>query len=296
MNASVKPVNESLTERWLSRSGTIFTLTWLCLGGGTIAVGWWYRDEGYLSAGSGLGYWLGIVGGSAMLLLLTYSLRKRWRLLRRTLPIKWWFQLHMTLGIAGPLCILFHSNFHLGSLNSTVAMVCMLLVAGSGIIGRYIYNRIHFGLYGERIRLRQTLSDFQTLQRELATLAATEKQRIFCDKLFAAVEQMVTRQQQGSWLSLWRERRRARRLSAALHQFILQLDNHHARQQRPAQELEQVRRRIQQDYAVLEAILRRLPGLQLFERLFSLWHVIHIPIFVLMIITAIIHVVVVHMY
>lgn len=288
--------NSSLATRWLDHSGRIFTVSWSLVTGAALAGGWYLRDEGYLSAASGLGYWLGIIGGSCMLLLLTYSLRKRLPLLRRALPIRWWFQLHMTLGIVGPLCVLFHSNFHLGSLNSTVALTCMLLVAGSGIVGRYIYNRIHFGLYGERIRLRETHADFQALQQDLAALASNEKQRQFCNKLFASVEQLVQRQEQAGLFSFFGERRQAKKISRALQQFISLLDRDHNRRGLSATDLQQVQQRIQRDYSVLIAILQKLPGLRFYERLFSLWHVVHIPIFVLMIVTAVTHVVVVHMY
>ena len=298
MNASFTPQtdNSPLRERWLSQSGRLFTIAWLIIGGGSLGAGWYLRDEGYLSADSGIGYWLGIIGGCGMLLLLTYSMRKRMKLLRRALPIKLWFQLHMTLGIVGPLCILFHSNFHLGSLNSTVAMVCMLLVAGSGIIGRYIYNRIHFGLYGERIRLREAVADFQTLQQELAALACTTKQRTQCDNLFDSFEDFVARRERNSGLSYWRDRREVQAFGKSLQRFIASLDMENRQRPGTAEQLDRMHQRIQQDHAILMAILRKLPSLQLYERLFSLWHVIHIPIFVLMIITAVIHVVVVHMY
>ncbi len=39
----------------------------------------------------------------------------------------------MFLGITGPLLILPHPTFHVGSLNADVALSCMLVVAGSGI-------------------------------------------------------------------------------------------------------------------------------------------------------------------
>ena len=290
------PDPASISTRWLAYSSRWFTPAWVTLSAVSLGLGWWFRDEGYLSAANGVGYWLGITGGCAMLLLLTYSLRKRWRLLRRTFPIKWWFQIHMTLGIAGPLCILFHSNFHLGSLNSTVALVCMLLVAGSGIIGRYIYNRIHFGLYGERIRLRQALEDFKALHTELEALSVTEKQRAFAAKLFTDIENLVERQQQAGWLGLWRERRHTRKISSALQHFIEVLEQQHRQRSNSPTALADIQGRIHQDYAALLVMLQRLPGLRLFERLFSLWHVIHIPIFVLMVATAVVHVVVVHMY
>ena len=116
--------------------------------------GWQHRDDNYLSAETGTGYTLGIVGGSLMLVLLLYPLSKRIELLTRFIPIRYWFGIHMLFGIIGPVLILFHSNFQTGSTNSTVALTCMLLVAGSGIIGRYIYTRIHHGLYGTRVTLK----------------------------------------------------------------------------------------------------------------------------------------------
>lgn len=300
MNTAVAPTisseTASISARWQAYSSRLFTVTWVSIVTVLLGLGWWFRDEGYLSAASGAGYWLGIVGIGLMLLLLTYSLRKRWRVLRRTFPVKWWFQIHMTFGIVGPVCILFHSNFHLGSLNSTVALICMLLVAGSGIVGRYIYNRIHFGLYGERIRLRQAVEDFKSLHSELATLAVTEKQQSFGIKLFAEIEKLVERQQDAGWLSLWRERGRVKKISIALQQYIDALDRYHSKRSNSPLALADIHNRIQQDYAALLAMLQRLPGLRMFEGLFSLWHVIHIPIFVLMVATATVHVVVVHMY
>ena len=45
-----------------------------------------------------------------------------------------------------PTAVLLHSGFELGSTNSTVALVCTLSVAGSGIVGRVVYIRIHEAL------------------------------------------------------------------------------------------------------------------------------------------------------
>jgi hypothetical protein len=52
----------------------------------------------------------------------------------------------MIMGIGGPLLILMHSTFQVGSLNAAVALYSMLLVAGSGVVGRFIYVRVHRGL------------------------------------------------------------------------------------------------------------------------------------------------------
>ena len=301
MNSQVQIHPSSVSDRWLSGGGKIVGGIALLLTALIIVFGWLIRDEGILSAESGLGYGLGIIGCSLMLLLLTYSLRKRLSLLRRFLPVKFWFRLHMAFGIVGPLCILYHSNFHLGSLNSTVALVCMLLVAGSGIVGRYFYNRIHFGLYGEKIKLQQALEDFKVLKSEISQLVVNAKQQQFCDKLFHAVEELVSAHRaSSSMLGFVRARRKARHIEQALSKFIVNLQQRKNSQEQSlaasTTSLAVVNRDIGDSYAVLVAILHKLPGLQLFEKLFSLWHVVHIPIFILMIITAVTHVVVVHMY
>jgi len=294
MMTSLNTSNQ-LTHKWLARSSKIFTLLWFALVAAVIALGWWLRNEGYLVAENGAGYWLGIIGGSLMLLLLTYSLRKRVRFLKRALPVKWWFQMHMALGVIGPVCILFHSNFHLGSLNSNVALVCMLLVAASGIIGRYIYTRIHTGLYGERIRLRETLAEFRILFSDLSALAVTQPQRKLAEDILKAVTQIVTEAEQKRSVSRKQNRQRIQKINQDLGRLVNSLEQSH--KTLPATvELTQAHTRLQEDYQALLLMLRKIPGLELFERMFSLWHIIHIPIFVLMIITAIIHVVVVHMY
>src|SRR5256886_465789 len=116
-------------------------------------LGWNTQTARYISPNRGVGYWLGIIGGSLMLLLLVYSLRKRWTWLSFLGSTPSWFRFHMVLGIAGPVCILYHANFGIGATNSNVALFSMLTVAISGLIGRYIYVHIHHGLYGRKLEL-----------------------------------------------------------------------------------------------------------------------------------------------
>ena len=146
-------------------------LQWFLLLALLITFGWLIRDYGLISPEEGIGYWLGITGGTMMVLLLMYPLRKRFRFLHILGATRHWFRLHMIFGLLGPLLILYHSNFHLGSFNSRVAFYAMLLVAGSGIIGRHFYAGIHRGLYGRKTNLRelqQYLADSIEKSRGLA--------------------------------------------------------------------------------------------------------------------------------
>jgi len=119
------------------------------------------------SPASEVGYWMGVVGGSCMLFVFLYPLRKRVSALRRWGGIKPWFFAHMTCGVLGPLIIITHSGFHIGSFNAGVALFSMLLVAGSGIVGRFIYVRIHHGMSGAHWTLAELQNAVGTTSAEV---------------------------------------------------------------------------------------------------------------------------------
>ena len=58
----------------------------------------------------------------------------------------------------GPLLILLHSNFQVKSLNAGAALYSMLIVALSGVVGRFIYARVNRGLHGEQTNFRELQS------------------------------------------------------------------------------------------------------------------------------------------
>ena len=156
--AAAATVAAAAPRRLINGASVFFVLTCALL-----LIGWSTQTERYISPKRGIGYALGIIGGSLMLLLLLYSLRKRWSWLRFLGPTPAWFRGHMVLGILGPLCILYHSNFSTGATNSNVALFCMLTVAGSGLIGRYIYAHIHHGLYGRKLQLGELRARAESL-------------------------------------------------------------------------------------------------------------------------------------
>lgn len=265
--------------------------------GGMLAWGWVNRDEGFITPERGLGYWLGVTGGSMMLLLLTYSLRKRNRFLHKIFKLPRWFQFHMTFGIIGPVCILFHSNFHIGSLNSTVALVSMLIVVASGMIGRFLYTNIHYGQNDEKIKLTKLIRNLNQAKLELLGLCASSEQKQFVERLFGEIIRIAKQLALSNRIFITgKDRRRIEKITAALQKFMGNLTVTSEGRGITNPGLSRAHQLIQRDIVTLLSVLRRLPRLRFFERLFSLWHVLHIPFFVLMLVTAITHVVVVHMY
>jgi hypothetical protein len=252
--------------------------------------------ERYITPQRGLGYWLGIAGGSMMLLLLVYSARKRYSWLRWMGGIPEWFQFHMTLGVVGPLLILFHSNFHLGATNSNVALICMMVVAGSGVIGRYIYTRLHASMDGhedtlEQLkavgeRLRSQTTSIQFLPGLLESIEGIEQRMIRPPKNPVAKFLHLFTGGVRSAIARWQARREiTRSIQYARRQDKVIAAN--------AQRIAQVAYR----YADrrFEAG-RRANEYQLYARIFSLWHVLHIPLFFMLLIAGIVHVVAINVY
>lgn len=94
-----------------------------------------------------LGHLLGIIGALFMLLLLLYSLRKRFRFARKWGNLNTWLQAHIFLGFTGPLLVLFHTVFKVNGIVA-IAFWSMVLVVLSGIVGKYIYELIPRSLSG----------------------------------------------------------------------------------------------------------------------------------------------------
>jgi hypothetical protein len=84
---------------------------------------------------------LGIVGGVLLLLMYLYPLRKKWKWLSKKGKTKNWLDYHILMGLVGPVLITFHSSFKLRGVAGW-AYWSMIAVVASGIVGRYLYNRI----------------------------------------------------------------------------------------------------------------------------------------------------------
>ena len=291
-NPQPRPQLQPAKKRWLTPV-SIFSVTILAL----LLLGWFVPTERYITPRRGIGYALGIIGGSMMLLLLLYSARKHVRWLKFLGPTVAWFRYHMILGVLGPLCILYHSNFGLGATNSNVALFSMLTVAGSGLIGRYIYARIHHGLYGSKLSLGELTTGadglrahsgaFAFLPQLVTRLESTEKKLLTVGPHLPVLG--VAKLGVVAMLSIesrWQLRSYVRRglRSAAKTSPVIATERKRLR--RTA--FTYIDRRL--------AATRRVAGFQVYERLFSLWHALHIPLLFILIAAGIVHVIAVNVY
>lgn len=253
------------------------------------------------------GYNLGLAGGIMMLILLLYPLRKRVKLFQKIGILPTWFKWHMVLGILGPLVIIFHSTYHVyipfihptGSPNAAVAMLCMLLVSGSGTFGRLFYTKIHHGLYGRQATLKE-------LQAEMEETEDVQSMFNFAPGVEKALVEFQVRSEKYSkessynFIQFIKVGFQASSLSRILPKEVHLIMQAQAKQfnfddaQLANMEMKCL------DYQLkirsyLKAV-RDTAQFHTYERLFSWWHVFHIPLVYMMVFSAFYHVYAVHAY
>lgn len=258
---------------------------------------WRFSRLGLFKAGDDIGYWMGVAGGVAMLMLFSYPLRKYLRFMHRWGQVKWWLVVHMTLGIAGPLLILLHSTFHVGSMNAAVALYSMIVVALSGVIGRFIYVRVHRGLDGERTTLRelQTRAGFDHSEARSklqfaptveARLMAFEQRELHAQPGWRTTLRQVAVLPGQQWLTY-------RACVSELREPLNAIARH---RQWSAEELARHTRQSRKLVRRYLTGIVRVAQFTAYERVFALWHIAHVPFVYILVISAIVHVVAVHAY
>jgi len=301
--AQLGPMTE-IPARGVARSGTEKLLRWLWWTGlgllGFLLLVFAYlifRGPSPYRPGDDLGYNLGLVGGLLMLSLLVYPLRKRLRFMDRWGQMRFWFRYHMIAGVVGPLLVLFHSTFRLGSMNGSVAFFAMVLVAVSGLVGRFLYRHIHRGMHGQQLTMADAESDLRACAEDVRTVFGEYPEIMqalndFRASSFAELDGMLPR-----LIRFMTLRYRGRRLAFEVRERLKRAMRKAKRDQRLTRPQRILTYRLAKEKATayVDAVCS---GSQLssWERMFSLWHMVHIPFLYLLVVSGIVHVVAVHMY
>jgi hypothetical protein len=219
----------------------------------------------------------GVLGATAITVgVVTYSLRKRIRPLARAGKLKYWLEVHIFLCSIGPALVLFHSSFHVGGLIA-IAFWSMIVVALSGVFGRYVYVRVPRTVHGQFAslagvqqerevlveRLRKDLGPQMEQVERLLNSAVRPPTTGFVRALFAAARFDLVR------------RATRRRLGALLRTLEL-----------PAATRAEVTRLLEQQLELEQSLSVMVP----FQRLFRYWHLLHLPLAIVMFIVVGLHI------
>jgi hypothetical protein len=259
---------------WLFSRGSSFYLTPLAERA---------HHDGYWlwKPGGRYGHTLGIVGSTLMVLMLSYSLRKRVSALRRLGPLSRWLDVHIYFGVAGPLLVVLHSSLKVQGLVA-LSFWSMVAVALSGVLGRYLYLQIPRTRAGDEIALDELLRRDRVLSERLQRLLHVDASRL------AALDNAAGLA--GGRPTLWRLLRDM--LFGAAHErgevrrFVR--EHGHALPASLARELEALARE-------KAATRRRILIWDRTHELFHYWHVLHKPFAVVMYLFMAVHIVVAYM-
>lgn len=269
-----------LRPRWGER---VLSVAVLLAAIAALVYGWITREDPWLDPEDGIGYWLGIAGVTMMGILLIYPLRKRSPKLRAIGSVGFWFRFHMLLGLLAPLTILYHSRFTWGSLNSGMALTAMIIVASSGLIGRFLYSRVHRGYSSRTIAIRDLKRDMDSLLDDLehehiGDIHVIEMLHDLEDRALAAGRSFWTGAR--SFIGL---RLRALRLSYEIRSHLEDPDSQHRHELLVGLD----------DF--LRAV-RRASSFAFYSRLLRLWHYLHLPLFFILVAAIVLHIIAVHQY
>ena len=239
-----------------------------------------HPDYWRLKPGGTWGRVYGMAGAALLVTMLVYSVRKRLRLLRNAGSLRVWLAFHIFCGVVGSLLILLHTSFKFGGVVS-ISFWSMVVVALSGVLGRYLYRQIPRARTGDELSLQQAQDEEETLGRWLRDLGIPASAMGHLDQIArqgpsvdAGLLMLLVRLPFDDLRLRWRLlgfRRSLRGVPRRLRKRALRLAGRRAR------------------------LARRIVLWKRLQQLFYYWHVLHKPFAFLMYLFLIVHVAVVTM-
>ena len=258
-------------------------------------IGWGVSKEINFLNGGDFVYNTGLIGGILMLLTFVHSFVKRSLYLGKLINSTYSYYFHVICGACGALLIVMHSNFDFRSINSSVAVASMAVVIIAGAMGRYLYTQFTLSLHRLYLeikefepelyanisvynssaaeRVRERLSKFALRIFKQPSNIFSYLIRCFTLVLYATYTYLI------SMFGISRLVRKASKSGDIEKQNVKKIKTAHKQELR--------------SYIYL---ITMMGGINLLEQVFRHWRVLHVPFLYMLAVTAIVHVVVVHMY
>jgi hypothetical protein len=241
----------------------------------------WHRT---LQPAGSLGHPFGWIGAGLMLVgVALYSGRKRIIALRGRGPMRTWLNLHIYLCLTGPFLVALHTAGKLSGLG-VYSFWSMVVVAASGIVGRWLYQQFPRTAHGDAMTLQELKAEREAVHERLAGEFGLGP------AVLGEIEEIAQR-------GVGRIRSRAGQ--GLLAAPLLLVDD----LTRPVQvarlrrllrrERKLPRREAETVISLLEreaGAARRLAFFDTFRTLFAYWHVVHLVFFAAMLVLLVMHV------
>lgn len=217
----------------------------------------WFKPSGAFGQG------LGIVGTLMILFGVSiYIARKRYNFMSKYLRLKYLLEFHIFLCVLGPILVLFHTTFKFGGI-VTIAFWSMVAVVLSGVIGRFIYIQIPRTLEGREL----SLNEVKDMQTDLSKVLS---------------EKLILDDQTIQLLVNFTDKEQTNENKISINSLIKILKAKGI----PFEERKSILKMIKNERLLSGKIAR----LQLMQKMFKYWHVIHLPFALIMLVIVIIHI------
>lgn len=236
-------------------------------------------DHGAMKASGSYSHGLGILG-SAMITIgvITYSTRKRIRKLWKLGMLSRWLEFHIALCLLGPVLVVYHTTFKAGGI-AAISLWSMLSVAGSGIVGRYLYSLMPRNIKGTELTAQQMQDELDRLGEVLGANKHGAQLMAAMDGFYNSIAPPESITQTVSVLvRLQQSKGQIRR---AIRRIVGTQGLNHTQSMQLG---DAARSR--------SSLLQKMTVFKQVERMFHYWHVIHLPFTVIMFLTLAAHVVV----
>ena len=221
---------------------------------------------------AGLAY--GYTGTFLLLLLVSYSARKRWRFLAGLGRLRNWLDVHIFCGILGPAFITMHAGFRFHGLIA-IGYWSMLGVMLSGFVGYYLYSQIPRALSGAALEAEALEGEITALDVELQQQGLSPAQLAALRRLAATERAPRVRPLAGLLILLGQD------LTMAMGVRRLRLPGRRGRAEA---------RRLHALVVQRLRLERRRAFLRHTESLFGYWHAIHKPFAILLFVMLAVHI------
>lgn len=274
-------------SRFRSFHLVLFT-TWVVIAGYFLATGWPYyslplQDRPFNEAydtykpGGSVGLSLGFWGTLCMVIgVLTYSVRKRVHRFNKVGKLRDWLSFHIFLCTLGPFLILLHTSFKVNGLVA-ISFVSMVVVVISGLTGRYLYVHVPRTLNGQLRNLKMLQKERTQLFDSLQTETGISKE---------ALEGLFPAEKISKVHSMWQAIQ-----ASASYQFDKRKSKkwilEQARSHNIPEDAQHSFVRLMRDQIRME---RQIALLTPFQKFFSRWITIHVPLTIIMGIIVLLHI------
>ena len=274
--------------RTMHFKSSVYLLIWLAIALPPLISGWGYymtpyvqriHHTGYdLYKPSGfIGHGLGILGSLMIIVgVTTYSLRKRFRSLSKLGKLRNWLSFHIFLCSLGPFLVILHTSFRLTGIIA-IAFWSMIIVVASGVFGRYVYVRIPKTPDGHFLNVHQLHEQRSQLIQTFSQVVPGHENVLQAMNIQMEVPRIIRPSQALTW---------------AFSQDVLRFRSNH-KWETLASEYNLTDEQTHAGAQMVKGLQRnaqQIALLQPFQKMFTYWHVMHIPLAMVMFVILIIHI------